>query len=87
MRIASAISVQRVGPSPIRPASWRVLHAHAIAEISAAPTLPPPNRGDAAWLTLLMAQTMAGPRRPDAPSAQRVYGAPRAEAPIFALVA
>lgn len=62
MRISGPISVQRTRPAP----GWtayglRVVYlvAHENA-VHVAPALPPQQRGDAACLTLLMAQTLGG---------------------------
>lgn len=88
MRIASAISVQRPGPTPVRPAMARVLPFPPVTEASPAPILQAVDAGDAAWLTLLMAQAFAGPRRIDPTTVRRAYGAPvQMEAPILMMVA
>jgi len=85
MRLSGPISVQRPRPAP----GWtaygpRVVYVRAAEPPPhIAPTLPPQQRGDAACLTLIMAQTYAG--------AVRRSGAYRAdepgEDPIFALSA
>ena len=85
MRISGPISVQRTRPAP----GWtgygpRCVYVRVVDEpVRVAPTLPPQQRGDAACLTLVMAQAFAG-------NGQRsgVY-APVAgnEEPIFALSA
>jgi hypothetical protein len=57
MRITGLISAQRPGP----PKGWthaglRVVHLTVQSAQPSAPTLPPPPKGDAAHLTLMMAQ-------------------------------
>lgn len=77
---------QRVGPAP----GWTgygarvVLVGIAQPETRIAPTLPPQQRGDAACLTLVMAQTLGGTPAP-AGAYRAVAG--EDEGPIFALSA
>lgn len=63
----------------------RPIQPIAIASLIAAPTLPPPRRGDAAWLTLLAAQAYGERPSADHARACSLYAVPeRDEAPIFA---
>ncbi|MFT3810831.1 MAG: hypothetical protein QM698_13005 [Micropepsaceae bacterium] len=85
MRVSGPISVQRARPAP----GWtaygpRVVHV-VVAEPPPriAPTLPPQQRGDAACLTLVMAQTYAGEMR----RSGRYPAEERDDGPIFALSA
>ena len=62
MRISGPISVQRTRPAP----GWTAYGLRVVCVVAhqetahAAPILPPQQRGDAACLTLLMAQTLGG---------------------------
>ena len=86
MRIAGAISVHRPGPAWARATTARPVHPFAIAGVMAAETLPPPRRGDAAWLTLLAAQTHGDTSSPDRAGVHRAYAAQERDvSPIFIL--
>lgn len=85
MRISGPISVQRPGPAP----GWtghgpRVVYIRAAEPpLRHARTLPPQQRGDAACLTLIAAQMLAGAL----PRTGGYAEAPDEDAPIFALSA
>lgn len=85
MRISGPISVQRPRPSP----GWSA-YGPRIVVLQApepppriAPTLPPQQRGDAASLTLLMAQTLGGGLVPQGAYAPALED----DGPIFAVCA
>ena len=74
MRIGSPVSIQR----PAYYAGWygapaRVIHVRARDERRAALTLPPQITGDAAQLTLFMAQTMREARPLDPAAGHAAY--------------
>lgn len=85
MRLSGPISVQRARPAP----GWNTYGMRVVLVRAAeppphiAPTLPPQQRGDAACLTLIMAQTFAGEAR----RAGSYAVAERDDAPILALSA
>lgn len=87
MRIDSAISLQRVGYTPGGVGVW----PHGIRRPqppierrSAARALPPQRLGDAAQLTLLMTQSLAGGRERNTASAYAAYAEPADRETIFA---
>lgn len=82
MRVSGPISAQRLRPAYGWTAYPRVIVLQATAEpLAIAPTLPPQQRGDAACLTLVMAQTFG-----EAPRSGGAYAAPlEDETPIFAI--
>lgn len=86
MRIGGVILIQRAGksPPPVPPRA-PALQIGVIVPASVAPTLQPPVRGDAACLTLLMAQSY-GARAAAMPRA-RAYHTAEPEEPIFSLTA
>jgi len=76
MRIASSISIQRPGLSPSGYGVWPPRIAHPVPapeRRSAARALPPQRLGDAAQLTLLMAQAISGVRDADRLGALKAY--------------
>ena len=85
MRLSGPISVQRARPAP----GWNTYGMRVVLVRAAEPppraalTLPPQQRGDAACLTLIMAQTFAGETR----RAGSYAVAERDDAPILALSA
>ncbi len=85
MRVSGPISVQRPRPAP----GWTAYGSHVVYLRAAeppprvAPALPPQQRGDAACLTLIMAQTYAGETRRTGSYTARDAD----DAPIFALSA
>lgn len=90
MRIASSISIQRPGLSPSGYGVWppRIVHAVPAPERrSAARALPPQRLGDAAQLTLLMAQAISGERTSDRLGAAKAYAPAEDAEPVFAFKA
>lgn len=85
MRIARAIPIHWTGPSGARPLPPSVVTVRLVEEPAPVATLPPPMRGDAAWLTLLMAQTFGATL--DVTGAQRAYAPASLVAPVMALSA
>lgn len=86
MRVNSSISLQRVGYTPGGLGIWppRIVQpVRRIERRTAARALPPQRLGDAAQLTLLMAQSMAGEREPDTRVARRAYAEPEDRDAIF----
>ena len=85
MRLSGPISVQRTRPAPgwtaYGPRVVYIREAEPAPRI--APTLPPQQRGDAACLTLIMAQTYAGEMR----RAGRYETRDADDTPVFALSA
>jgi hypothetical protein len=88
MRVESSISLQRVGYTPGGLGVWppRVVQPQRrIERRTAARALPPQRLGDAAQLTLLMAQSLAGDRELDVRMARRAYAEPEDHDAIFTL--
>lgn len=76
MRIGSPVSIQRAAYyTPWYGAPPRVVQVRAREERRAAPTLPPAPVGDAARLTLFIAQTLRAPRAIDLAASHAAYGA------------
>ncbi len=90
MRIDSAISLQRTGYTPGGLGVWPPRVSQPIRKPerrSPARALPPQRLGDAAQLTLLMAQGLSGERHVDAEAARRAYAGPEDREAIFRLTA
>lgn len=84
MRITGLISAQRPGP----PRGWteagvRSVHVIVQAGVNAALALPPQTRGDAAHLTLMMAQVYGATQAPSSASAAGYGTQPPARASLF----
>jgi hypothetical protein len=90
MRIERAISLQRAGYAPGGLGVWPYRAAQPLPQPerrAAARALPPRRLGDAAQLTLLMAQTLSGERRADNAAAHRAYAGPDDRDAIFRMTA
>jgi hypothetical protein len=90
MRVNSSISLQRVGYTPGGLGVWppRVVQPpRRVERRTAARALPPQRLGDAAQLTLLVAQSLAGDRELDVGMARRAYAEPEDRDAIFTLSA
>ncbi len=80
--------LQRAGYTPGGLGVWPyrpVPPIYPVERRTAARTLPPQRLGDAAQLTLLMAQSLGGGLAPDAGAAQRAYAEPAERDAIFTL--